>query len=167
MLFCLEFFWSQSQLSMVNPLQVRSSPGQPIAACVADGSLTHDWFTVFPIARSNWTTPGNTRFLGNRGKHPTSQAGGCIKIAGFGATGSHFRAIFTHRLPMRLVMGPGRRVEARSRCYKYFRFKRGILMKCFLCVVCSVYTYSMCLCWCVSYGRNSFYIDLSLTLSLA
>ena len=99
---------------------------------LTDGSLTHDWFGVSPnrkvklephqeaLTRSPVTlaTEANTQPV---------KLEGCVKIAGFGATGTHFRSIFTHRhgarLPMCLVMGPGRRVEARSRCYKYCRFK--------------------------------------------
>lgn len=102
-----------------------------ITACTAAVSLSHDWLSTVPIRGSNWTTTGNTHMcsccLGYEGKHPTSQVGSCAKIAGFGVAGPHFRAIFTLRhsvrLSMCLVMGPGRREEARSRCYKYIRFK--------------------------------------------
>lgn len=67
------------------------------------------------------------RYLGNRSKRPTSQAGDGVKIAAFGATGSDLKAIFTHRpgawLPVCFVMGPGWSEEPTSRCYKYFSFQ--------------------------------------------
>ena len=89
------------------------------------------------------TLTGTARYLDNRGKHPTGRAGGCIsKLQVLEPQALIWGAIFAHRhsawLPMYLVMGPGRHVEARSRCYKYLRvwLCRCIVMRRFLCVVC-------------------------------
>lgn len=84
-------------------------------------------------------SPLHTGYLGNQGKHPASQAGVCVKIAGCGAAGSHFRAIFAHRhgarLPMDLLMGPGRSTEDWSSCYKLSASSGdGIVIKSYLWV---------------------------------
>lgn len=84
-------------------------------------------------------SPLHTGYLSNQGKHPASQAGVCVKIAGCGAAGSHFRAIFAHRhgarLPMDLLMGPGRSTEDWSSCYKLSASSGdGIVIKSYLWV---------------------------------
>lgn len=100
--------------------------------------IVHDWLESVQIHRSK---PNHTRkqwpactHVASATKANSQLAGGCVKIAGFGSPSTNFGAIFTLKqgawLPMCLVMGPGRRVLARSRCYKYLMFK---LMRRFLC----------------------------------